>query len=164
MNRRRFLLISLAGVGVVAFEVGCESASRIGVGASLQLELEVLRHLFAPELVTVAVVDELDKCDQTILSRLDLDRSKILALPDDADAIARQTYGVGFLALSEAKKESVIGALVERPERLNTYRSLRNLLFADPKYGVNQAASAWKALGYQSFEYAAHDAWQSGIG
>jgi len=165
MERRRFLILSVTGVSILGFDLGCANtrqAQRIGesdLGADVRLHLDVLQSLFSPELVTPVVVHGTLHLDQAILFRLDLDQLKILALEVDAEAVARARHGAGFSALDGARRESVIALVLERPERLETYKSLRNLLFADPKYGIDPNGSAWRRLGYQSFDYSTDDMW-----
>lgn len=168
MNRRRFLILSLTGVSLLTFDLGCEGTRRQSrrrdaeLQADAQLHLEVLQSLFSPELVTPVIVLGTLHCDDELLSRLDLDRQKILALGADADAIARKMHGMGFSALDTANRESVIALVLERPQRFGTYKALRNLLFADPKYRVDPDGNAWQRLEYQSFDYTTGDAWQGG--
>jgi hypothetical protein len=130
--------------------------------ANAQLHLQVLQSLFAPELVTPIVMHEIPRLDQTILSQLDLDQPKIIALGSEADAFARKIHGMRFTSLDTANKEDVLTRVLARPERLSTYKSLLNVLFADPKYGIDPNGNTWQRLEYQSFDFVTDDAWQRG--
>lgn len=168
ISRRKFIVLSLTGVSILIFDVSCAWRKTTGQGKEpdlpeeVNVHLEVFQALFSPEFVTATIIRDTLRCDNDLLHRLGLDHQKIHALGDDANLISKSTFGVPFTSLDWEEKESIIDKLMEHPERLNTYRALRNLLFADPKYAVDPMGTIWKKLEYQSFDYTANDAWQGG--
>lgn len=152
MHRRKFIKLT---IGTCAFPL-LTAKSNLSYSALNDLRV-VLSTLFPNELIFVSIENDINKALKSFPVEyapfMNFEESGINQLVTDANMICQKNYKIDFNLALLNQKQSIIDELMKNSRHLNTYRSIRDLLFSDKAYFLNKENIAWKYIGYEEHMY-----------